>query len=151
MKRTFMDRKPVRAGITILALVEYLIIFAGMVYGSISIFAMTDSDSAFQLLLTPIGILVLFPGLAGAYVVFKVIRRHGDVVASARSWAALSALLSPLVSCLWMLLLDSVGSSLFRGMGGPDVPSVIGAVVIGLALAPGIVLHLRRSMLRFDG
>jgi len=147
MKRTFMDRKWVRGGITLLALVEYLIILAGMVYGSISIFAGVGGDSAFQLWLAPIGILVLFPGLAGAYVVFKVIRRHGELPIMARGWAALSALIAPLISALWMLLLDSVGSSLFRGMEGSFLPSVIGAVVIGLALAPAIVMHLRRSLL----
>ena len=147
MKRTFMDRKLIRGGITVFALVEYILIFAGMVYGSISIFKGVEGDSAFQLWLAPIGILFLFPGLAGGYVVFSVIRRHGEVMACARSWAALSALIAPLISCLWMLLLDSVGSTLFRGMEGPFLPSVIGAVVIGLALAPAIVMHLRRSLL----
>ena len=148
MKRTFMDRKWVGAGITILAFVEYLLILSGMIYGSISMSAGADTNSAFGIWLAPIGILVLFPGLAGAYVVYRVIRRHGEVVSAARTWAALSAFIAPLMSCLWMLLLDSVGSSLFRGMEGSFLPSVIGAVVIGLALAPGIVLHLRRSLLR---
>lgn len=147
MKRTFMDRKLIRAIITIAALVEYLAILSGMIYGSISIFAGAAGDSAFQLWLAPIGILVLFPGLAGAYVVFKVIRRHGEGMTAARSWAALAAFIAPLISCLWMLLLDSVGSSLFRGMEGSFLPSVIGAIVIGLALAPAIVMHLRRSLL----
>lgn len=146
MKRTFMDRKLIRGGITVLAVLEYLVILAGMVYGSISIFARTG-DSAFQLWLVPMGILVLFPGLAGAYVVFRVMRGHGEAMAAARAWAALTAFLAPLMSCLWMLLLDSVGSSLFRGMEGSFLPSVIGAIVIGLALAPAIVMHLRRSLL----
>ena len=149
MKRTFVDRKWIKVGITAAALVEYLVILSGMIYGSISIFAGVNTDSAFQLWLAPIGILVLFPGLAGAYVVFRVIRRHGEVMTAARTWAALSALIAPLISCLWMLLLDSVGSSLFRGMEGSFLPSVIGAIVIGLALAPAIVMHLRRSLLAY--
>ena len=147
MKRTFMDRKWTRALISVLALVENLIILAAMIYGSVSISTGGNADSAFQFWLAPIGILVLFPGLAGAYVVYRVTRRHGETMATARTWAALSAFIAPLISCLWMLLLDSVGSSLFRGMEGSFLPSVIGAVVIGLALAPGIVLHLRRSLL----
>ena len=150
MKRTFMDRKPVRGGIAILATLEYLIIVAGMVYGSLSIFAGVAGDSAFQLWLVPMGILVLFPGLAGAYVVFRVMRGHGEAMVAARAWAALTAFIAPLISSLWMLLLDSVGSSLFRGTEGSFLPSVIGAIVIGLALAPAIVMHLRRSLLRID-